>query len=242
VAAACRALKNMGFRDLTLIEPPGGLGERSVRGRAYGAWDVLDGARVATDLREATAAASTVAATSRRKAPGTLTPRELADRLDALVAPEGRLAIVFGPEDHGLSDDQLRRCNVRVHIPTDAAQPSLNLAQAVLLVAYELRLALAPRQAVAGEPPAPPVMAGELEPLIDDLRQALLEVGYLNRENPEAVLSEIRTFLWRARPTAREVVLLRGVARQVRWAGERALGGGRRRSRAEGSERWPSKR
>ena len=136
---------------------------------------------------------------------------------------------MFGPEASGLTDAELARCHVRVHIPADPEHPSLNLAQAVLLVAYELRLAGAAGDGGGGgasdPPPAP---AGELEAALDDLRRALLAVGYLSKDNPDAVLSEWRALIARAGPTAREITLLRGLARQVLWAGDRIarLGGG----------------
>ena len=144
------------------------------------------------------------------------------------LEPGAGLALVFGPEASGLTTDELRLCHAIVHVPTDPAQPSLNLAQAVLLLAYELRL----RALEAGEPAMPstaahgdgPATAGELEDALDDLRGALLAIGYLNPDAPEAILSELRRLLARARPTGRETVLLRGLARQVRWAGRIAKG------------------
>jgi tRNA/rRNA methyltransferase len=93
----------------------------------------------------------------------------------------------------------------------------LNLAQAVLVLAYELRLL-----AAASEPAAPcdppPATAGEIEAALDDLRRALLGIGYLSPENPDGILGEWRALIARAGPTAREISLLRGLARQVLWA------------------------
>ena len=220
VAAACRAMKNMGFSDLALVEPPAGLAEPEARALAYGAWDVLDGARVATSLREAVGGADLVVGTSSRVSEAALTARELADQSRRLPG-ESRLALVFGPEDHGLTRAELALCHMQVRIPAHPAQPSLNLAQAVLLLAYELSLA---GDASGGPPTAPParVKAGEFEGAIDALRGGMLAIGYLNQENPEAVLGEVRGLLWRGAPTARELLLLRGLARQMSWAGRRA--------------------
>lgn len=219
VAAACRALKNMGLRSLAIVEPPVGLDQPEARALAYGAWDVLDAAAVRATLREAVAGAVTVAGTSGRAHPEAWTPRRLA-REAAARAGDGRLALVFGPEASGLTDGELAQCHVRVHIPTDPAHPSLNLAQAVLVVAYELRLAALGEEAAAGPGPAAGerATAGEVEAALDDLRAALLGIGYLGRDNPEKILAEWRALFARAGLSPREVSLLRGLARQVLWA------------------------
>jgi len=219
VAAAARALKNMGLRSLVLVDAPAELQAGEGRALAYGAWDVLDGASHAASLREAVANAHWTAGTSGRATAGAWTPRALAAEARARTAG-GRLAIVFGPEKTGLSDDELSRCHVRVHIPADPAHPSLNLAQAVLLIAYELRLA-ALSDSTSGVPTEPDqATAGELEAALEDLRSGLLAIGYLNPANPDAILAEWRGLLARAGPTPREVSLLRGLARQARWAGD----------------------
>jgi tRNA/rRNA methyltransferase len=194
-----------------------------VRALAYGAGDVLDAASAAGTLREAVAGSTIVAGTSGRATEGALTPREFADAAAARAAG-GRVSVVFGPESSGLTREELELCPVKVRIPTDAAHPSLNLAQAVLLVAYEMRLASA---TPGGAARAPRATAGELEAALDDLRSALLAIGYLNPANPEAVLSELRALLARAGPTPREVALLRGLARQIAWAGRRIADGPR---------------
>jgi TrmH family RNA methyltransferase len=220
VAAACRALKNMGLRSLALVEAPEVTAD--ARALAYGAWDVLDGARHAATLREAVAACTLVVATSGKADERAMTPRELVARAPAL-AGGGRTALVFGPEATGLHRAELDLCPWRVHIPADPAHASLNLAQAVLLLAYEARLS-----ATAAPPAAQPAPAtsGEVEEAMSALGEALLAVGYLNPANPGAILAELRRMLARARPTPREVVLLRGLARQVQWAGRNLARGG----------------
>ena len=219
VAAACRALKNMGLASLVIVGAPAGLDQPEARALAYGAWDVLDAAVPRATLREAVAGAVAVAGTSGRAHPQAWTPRRLAREGGALVG-SGRLALVFGPEASGLTDEELAQCRVRVHIPADPAHASLNLAQAVLVVAYEMRMAAIEEDMSTGAASAAGERAtvGELESGLDDLRQALLEIGYLSRDNPEKILSEWRALLARAGPTPREVSLLRGLARQIRWA------------------------
>src|SRR5262249_12133423 len=158
---------------------------------------------------------------SGRKGPAALAPRAFAAEVATRTA-DGRVAVVFGPEASGLTNDELAHCHLLIHIPTDVAQPSLNLAQAVLIVAYELHLGALER----GGPVAPAeesvaATAGEIEAALDDLREALLAIGYLNPANPDAILAELRALVARSRPTPRDVTLLRGIARQVAWAGRR---------------------
>jgi TrmH family RNA methyltransferase len=218
VAAACRALKNMGLGPPTLVGASPADVPPEARALAYGAWDVLDAARAVDTLEEAVAGATAVVGTTGRVAPGAVSARELGARAASLAAG-GRLALVFGPESSGLTRRELALCHHTVHIPTSPEHPSLNLAQAVLLLAYELRLAsleAVPRPA-AGAASAV-ATAGEIEDAIRDLRQALLAVGYLNPANPEAILAELRQVLVRAAVTPREVTLLRGMARQIGWA------------------------
>ena len=215
VGAACRAIKNMGLGTLWLVEPPEGLESREARSLAYGAWEVLDAAVPATSLREAVSGCTFVAATTGRPDAAEWSPRRLAAE-SAERAGGGRMAVVFGPEASGLTTAEIGLCHVRVRIPTAPAQPSLNLAQAVLLIGYELLLSDREEEAEPLERAA----AGELEACLDDLRRALLDVGFLNPDNPEALLAEIRRLLARSGPTPREVSLLRGLARQVAWAGK----------------------
>lgn len=225
VAAACRAMKNMGLRALWLVEPGDGLDEPEARALAYGAWDILDGARRAASLLEAVAGSVGVVGTTGRRVAGARTPRELAAAARRL-AGEGALSLVFGPEASGLTGAEMDLCHSLVHVPTDPGHPSLNLAQAVLLLAYELRLAaLEGEEATAGDGgEAPRAPAGDLERAMRELREALLEVGYLDPASPDRVLAELRRLMARAGPTPREVVLLRGLARQVAWAGRVARG------------------
>jgi TrmH family RNA methyltransferase len=215
VAAACRAMKNMGLGVLRLVRPPPELSQGEARNLAYGAFDVLDAAQSFDSLPDAVADATLVAATSGRVDLPAVTPRRFAEQV-AEGPGEGRAAVVFGPERTGLTTDELRLCQLTIRIPADSAHPSLNLAQAVLIVAYELFLA---NGRGAGASPVEAASAGELEVALGDLAGALREVGYLEAANPGSILAELRRLLARARPTPRELNLLRGVARQVSWAG-----------------------
>jgi TrmH family RNA methyltransferase len=223
VAAACRAMKNMGLATLWLVDAGPGLDDPSARALAYGAWDVLDGARRAATLLEAVAASGAVVGTSALEAQGAWSPRRLAGEAAALAGGRA-LSVVFDPEATGLSLAERQLCHVLVRIPSDPAQPSLNLAQAVLLIAYELRLAFLAGGALPAREDEPRAAAGDVEQAISELREGLVEIGYLDPQNPDRILAELRGLVARARPTPREVVLLRGLAKQVLWAGRIARG------------------
>jgi len=129
---------------------------------------------------------------------------------------------VFGRERNGLENDEVGLADAILTLPVNPAFASLNLAQAVLLVGYELRLAALGGGGgveAAAEGPGAAASAGELEAAVQDLRSGLLAIGYLDPACPDRVMSELRRLLARAHPTRREVTLLRGVARQVGWAG-----------------------
>ncbi len=225
VAASCRALKNMGLSALWLVDPPPSLAEPKARALAYGAWDVLDAARRAGSLLEAVSGSRFVVATSGRALAGAWTPRRLAREAETRVGG-GSLSLVFGPEASGLTSAEMALCHALVHVPTAPVQPSLNLAQAVLLLAYELRLASLGSSEVGrgSEAAEAGATAADLEAALSEARSALLDVGYLDPANPDRILTELRRLLARAAPTTRELTLLRGVARQVSWAGRVARG------------------
>ncbi|HEY6555419.1 MAG TPA: TrmH family RNA methyltransferase, partial [Vicinamibacteria bacterium] len=194
VAAACRAMKNMGLACLKLVEPPPDLARPEARALAYGAWDLLDSATRHESLRDAIGASTFVAGTSGRPSPPAWSPRRLAQEGGAR-AGAGRVSVVFGPESSGLRNDELALCHVLVHIPADPAQPSLNLAQAVLILAYEIRLARVSREAAA---PSPRASVADMEQALGELREGLLGIGFLNPENPDAILTELRRLLARS--------------------------------------------
>jgi TrmH family RNA methyltransferase len=222
VALACRAMKAMGLKHLCLVGEPADAKAPEARALAYGAWDILDGAEHFESLSEAVRASVLVAGTSGRVFEGEVfTPRRLAEEGGARSGA-GRASIVFGPEASGLSREELALCHLTVHVPTHEDQPSLNLAQAVLVVAYELRLASLggslPATQREGADDEGAASVGELEEALADFRSAALGIGYLNPQGPDRLLAEWRRLLARAGPTRREVTLLRGLSRQMAFA------------------------
>jgi tRNA (cytidine32/uridine32-2'-O)-methyltransferase len=228
VALACRAMKAMGLRHLALAGPCEGLEAREVRALAYGAWDVLDGVRRTASLEEAVRDSILVVGTSGRIREGEVfSPRRLAEE-GAPRAHGGRTSIVFGPEASGLSRSELEVCHATLQISTHPDQPSLNLAQAVLIVAYELRMAALAlgttgTGSAAGGPrteeeDAVRATAGELQEAVAEFGAAAVGIGYLNPQDPGHMLAEWRRLFARAAPSRREVTLLRGLARQMGFA------------------------
>jgi tRNA/rRNA methyltransferase len=215
VAASCRALKNMGFASLGIVGGCPGLETKEARNLAYGAFDVLDGVTNFDSLLDATHEAQVVVGTTGRDDLQSLSARELGGEL--LARGCGRVAVVFGPEASGLKTSELQLCHLTAHIPTAVEHSSLNLAQAVLVMAYELRLAVGPSSPRRPDPSL--AATGDVEAALGQLRAGLLAIGYLNPHGPDHILAELRGLLARAQLTRREVALLRGLGRQLTWAG-----------------------
>lgn len=245
VGSAARVMKNFGLRQLVLVNPQcEALGEAALQ-MAVHAKDVLLAAQQVDSLAAALAGCGLAVATTARvrdlSRPLALPETELPHLLDARFA---QTALVFGPESRGLNNDELCQAQRFVKIPTDAAYPSLNLAQAVALCCYDLsRLA---QNAMAGSPPQnlpnvsasgtptsiptvaetvsatsvsdPPATLDDLERYYDHLESTLLKIGYLYPHTASSRMRKFRQLLHRTMPTATELALLRGVLRQLEWA------------------------
>jgi TrmH family RNA methyltransferase len=219
--SAARALKNLGFSRLVLVRPHFDRHDIEARRMAVDAADVVERAERCQDLDAALVGAGSVVGTSAR----TGKYRRPHYRLDlfsaelARLGAAGELAVVFGREDSGLTDRELDRCTHLVHLPAADAYPSFNLAQAVLLVAYELRRAFG--SSLPAVPLAPPAGHEEREEMYRHLAQALLSIGFLQEDTVDSMMRRLRRLFGRATPTADEVTILRGVARQMLWAANR---------------------
>ena len=223
MGSAARAMKNLGFSRLVLVDPHCEPLGREARMMAVEARDVLEGAQVHADLAGALDGATTVVGTTRRlgkhRRPH-LPLDEAAPRL-ARLAGAGELAVVFGREDRGLTDAELDRATDLVYLRAAEIYPSFNLAQAVLLAAYELQRASGGGRADTG--PAP-LLAGhaEREGFYEHLERALWAIGFLGPDSREVLMRRLRRIFGRTELTREEVKLLRGVARQTLWAASRA--------------------
>ncbi len=222
VGAAARALKNMGLGDLRLVAPRD-YDPRAAASMAVHANDVLERARIFPDLAAALDDRTLVVGTTCRVGPYRGEARALRAAAPVLIGQSAanRVAIVFGPEDFGLTNLEIAQCHRLITIPTAPDYPSLNLAQAVVVVAYELMLAAGAAGAAdvpvaAGEFAS----AGDVEAMHRRMAEALVAIGFLPAENPDHLMLTLRAMLGRGGVRPRELDILNGIARQVRWVAE----------------------
>lgn len=216
IGATARAMKNMGLEELWLVAPRH-FPHADAVARASGAEDLLAAARVVDRLDEALADCGFVAGASARSRTielPMLAPRECAARLVAESA-SGNVAAVFGPEKSGLSNDDLDRCHVLLSIPAEPSFSSLNLAMAVQIVCYELRLAAAGAPAPAEAREVPLASAAELERFYTHLEEVLSASGFLDPANPRYLMRRLRRLFGRAQPDMNEINILRGILASV---------------------------
>lgn len=212
IGATARAMRTMGLDRLSLVNPREFPSEQATA-RAAGADDVLAAARVCATLDEALADCRFVMGASARlrALPWTpVPPREAAPRLLA-ESRHGEAAVVFGRESSGLSNDELARCHALLHVPTDPGFGSLNLAMAVQVVAYELRMTWLEGELPAEEPIDRRASAEDLERFYEHLERTLVGAGFLNPANPRHLMLQLRRLFSRAVPEEKEVRILRGV-------------------------------
>jgi tRNA/rRNA methyltransferase len=217
VGAAARAMKVMGFSDLVLVQPRFAdvLSREETVAFASGAADVLARARIVPTLADALEGVTHLCATAmtpRDFGPPTRTPRE---HLPPLAAQGQRVAFVFGSERFGMANEDVYRCHVALSIPTHAGYGSLNLAQAVQLVAYEWRQALGGFSVEPATAPLEWADAQSVQGTLDHWRQALVEVGYLDPAAPKKLMPRLNQLANRLQLTREEVHILRGIARAM---------------------------
>jgi tRNA (cytidine32/uridine32-2'-O)-methyltransferase len=224
IGAAARAIRTMGFTRLVLVAPHD-YPHPETTALAVGATDVLDKVVVVPRLVDAIADCTlALGCTARRRgvALPELSPRAAAQQVRA--ATSGEIAIVFGNERTGLENDELKLCHAAVHIPSDPEFPSLNLAQAVQVLAYELRVAQlasaaeidAAADSEAARPEAaaksdPPASAAQMEYFFSHLEQTLDDIDFHKGRSPRTIMQRLRRLFLRAHMDEREVRVLRGV-------------------------------
>lgn len=211
IGAAARAMKTMGLTDMALVAPKIFPSEEATA-RASGADDVLARARVSATLVEAIADCGFVVGASARLRSmrwPVVDPRTCAESIWQQV-PRTKVAIVMGPEQSGLTNDDLGRCQQLVHIPTDPEFGSLNLAMAVQVLCYELRMTQARHEGPAEVREAPLASAAELEGFHLHLERVLADAGFLHPDHQKQLKLKLRRLFHRARLDQNEVNILRG--------------------------------
>ena len=217
VGAVCRAMANMGLSDLAIAVPqPFDLDE--ARMMACHATDILDGRTEYPSLAAAVADCAAVMGTTARMGlyrQHAKTPREWAP-LAAEAARTGRVALMFGPEDDGLNNEELALATQIIQIPTTKERSSLNLAQAVLLCAYEIFVASGVYESPREKSDAAP---SELrERMFEMWRETLMHIGFMKEDKADHMMYGLRRILSRGSLTVDDVRIMMGIARQALWA------------------------
>ncbi|MFK8329333.1 tRNA (cytosine(32)/uridine(32)-2'-O)-methyltransferase TrmJ [Pseudomonas sp. BJa5] len=219
IGGAARAMKNMGLSRLVLVDPLD-FPSPEADARASGADDVLAGTQVVATLEEALVGCNLVLGTSARdrRLPWPLVdPRECGTKVIEQAAQGMEIALVFGREHAGLTNEELQRCHFHVHIPSNPDFSSLNLAAAVQVLAYEVRMAW-----LAVEGQAPKVQkpeAGseelatmdEMELFYEHLEKTLVEIGFLDPQKPKHLMPRLRRLYGRSAVNRSEMSILRGI-------------------------------
>ncbi|MGY3892665.1 tRNA (cytosine(32)/uridine(32)-2'-O)-methyltransferase TrmJ [Aeromonas enterica] len=216
MGSAARAMKTMGLTQLVLVDPQA-LPDDNAMALAAGASDVLANARIVSTLDEAIADCGLVIGTSARSRTLSwpmLDPREAGEK----AVEEGvkhPVALVFGRERTGLTNDELQKCHYHVAIAANPEYSSLNLAMAVQTLCYEVRMHWLQDQAPEVESEADYPSADQLEGFYQHLEQTLLKTGFIADDHPGQVMSKLRRLFNRARPETVELNILRGILTSV---------------------------
>jgi tRNA (cytidine32/uridine32-2'-O)-methyltransferase len=219
IGAAARAMKNMGLSRLLLVDPIASIDEEAIQ-RSSRAEDILHNAEIHPTLESAIAGCGLVVGTSARSrsVPWPLmTPRQCGDRAAQAAAAGNDIALVFGRESRGLTNEELHLCNAHVHIPTDENFSSLNVAQAIQVMAYEMRLALTNVENAESEQrwgvdwDYPMATHDQLNGMLQHMEQTLVEIGFLDPNTPKQLMTRVRRLFQRAAPDRMEINILRGM-------------------------------
>jgi tRNA/rRNA methyltransferase len=217
IGSVARAMKNVGLTKLALVDPAAPPVHPDARVMAVRAHDVLDNALIFSRLTDAITDCTWVIGTTRRRGKGregVIDPRQTAAEI-AGIAQQNKVAVVFGPEDRGLTNRDLDLCQRLVTIPSHEEYGSLNLAQAVMVMCYEIYLAT--HQQGAASRTRRLATSKELEGMYYHMEETFLRIGFLDQNNPKRMMAVLRRIFSRARLNPREVKILRGICRQAHW-------------------------
>jgi tRNA/rRNA methyltransferase len=218
VGSVARAAKNMGIHKIVVVGTTDLDRDAMQQRSTHLAADVLDQIQYDDSLEAALGnfhyIVGTTARTGKARGPF-VSPRSAAQQI-ADVSQKNKVALLFGPEDTGLANDQLRLCHRVVTIPTSREFTSLNLSQAAMILCYEIFIASS-TAASAAEAPPKMALSSELEGMYGQIKDLLGKIGFLNPENPEYWMVDLRRFFSRSGLSSREVKIIRGICRQLEW-------------------------
>nr|WP_256254695.1 tRNA (cytosine(32)/uridine(32)-2'-O)-methyltransferase TrmJ [Pseudomonas agarici] len=229
IGGAARAMKNMGLSRLVLVEPRTFPSDEA-DARAAGATDILANAQVVATLEDALSGCKLVFGTSardRRIPWPLLDPRECGVKVVEAAAHDAQIALVFGREDSGLTNDELQRCHYHVHIPSDPEFSSLNLAAAVQVLSYEVRMAWLAAEGqphkiekdeVASTRSGELATMDELERFYEHLEQTLTAIEFLDPQKPRHLMARLRRLYGRSSVSRAEMNILRGILTETQKA------------------------
>ncbi|MDO8953262.1 MAG: tRNA (cytosine(32)/uridine(32)-2'-O)-methyltransferase TrmJ [Gammaproteobacteria bacterium] len=216
IGATARAMKTMGFSELVLVSPKNFPSEQAIAMSA-GAEDVLEQAKVVGTIEEALEGCQLVLGTSGRKRLvdwPLLTPKEMVPFVQKALSQSAKIAILFGTERTGLTNSQLEKCHYHINIPSNPEYCSLNLAQAVQVICYELRSSLLEFQPLRSEE-EPLADAKEVEQFYKHFEQAITAIQFLDPTNPRHLMTRVRKLFQRVRLTHSELNILRGICTAI---------------------------
>jgi len=231
IGSAVRAMRNMGLNKLIVVDPENYDIEKIMRLATHDSAEMVEQIKRYDNLESAVSSMSYVVGTTARlggERQSVQKPADLADRLVSITA-DNPVAIVFGPEDRGLTNEEIRRCHVLINIPT-ADFSSINLAQSVMIICYEIFQASRKNKS-----PFSPRLASrhELDGMYDQLKDILVRIDYILPENPDYWMNKLRRFFSRIPLRAREVSIIRGICRQVNWYGKKCYVDGKNDNSAD---------
>jgi tRNA/rRNA methyltransferase len=218
VGSVARAAKNMGIKKIVVVGTADLDCEAMQQRSTHLAVDVLDQIQYCDSIQAALGGFNYIVGTTARlgKARGPfVSPRAAAQNI-ADLSQKNKVALLFGPEDMGLANDHLRLCHSVVTIPTSREFTSLNLSQAVMILCYEIFIASS-SAATAAEATPKLALSSELEGMYGQIKDMLAKIGFLNPENPEYWMLDLRRFFSRAGLLSREVKIIRGICRKMEW-------------------------
>ena len=229
IGAVARAIKNMGMSSLLVVEPENYDTNKVLKLSTHAASDIVEKIIIHETLQEALSTFNYVVGTTNRlggQRKRINSPEKIAGKL-VPISQKNRIAILFGPEDRGLLNEDIRYCHDLVTIPASDFS-SLNLAQAVMIICYEIFLTgrnktdkFIPRLA----------SRHELDGMYKQLKEVLIKICYIKPENPEYWMNNLRHFFSELQLTAKEVGIIRGLCRQVKWYGEKRFQDGEKYER-----------